>query len=274
MINNIRKIIVLLMISAILFSYCGCSKPTSETHGEINSYSVSKSGELSPNNMVIQLDDLFTEPTEELNTTEEQETSTVISTDASVETDVSEPTDEIYTEPNEEVISSTTGEDDVLPTEETTQIVTDSSSPTNLPQATDSPKPTNKPVATSTPKPTNKPAATSTPKPTNKPAATSTPKPTNKPAATSTPKPTNKPAATSTPEPTNKPAATSTPKPTSKPKPPAETTKDTSKYGTCWISGTGKKYHSKSTCSGMTDPIQTSIGNAEDLGYTACKKCW
>ena len=305
MINNIRKITVLLMISSFLFSYCGCSKPTSETHGEINSYSVSKAGEITPNDIVVQLDDLFTESTEEAISSEEQETLSVPST-VSVEASVSEPTEEIHTESNEEGTSPTTGEDDVLATGETTQIVTDSPSPsifpvatnspkpTNRPAATSTPKPTNRPVATSTPKPTNRPAATSTPKPTNRPVATSTPKPTNKPAATSAPKPTNKPVATSTTKPTNKPAATSTPKPTSqptatstpkptntptpkptsKPKPPVETTKDTSDYGTCWITERGKRYHSTSTCSGMKDPIQTSIGNAKDLGYSACGKCW
>ena len=255
--NNIRKITVLLMISSFLFSYCGCSKPTSETHGEINSYSVSKAGEITPNNIVVQLDDLFTESTEEAISSEEQETLSVPPT-VSVEASVSEPTEEIHTESNEEGTSPTTGEDVVLATGETTQIVTDSPSSSILPVATNSPKPTNRPAATSTPKPTNKPVATSTPKPTNKPAATSTPKPTSQPTATSTPKPTNTP----------------TPKPTSKPKPPVETTKDTSDYGTCWITERGKRYHSTSTCSGMKDPIQTSIGNAKDLGYSACGKCW
>ena len=245
MINNIRRITVLLMISSFLFSYCGCSKPTSETHGEINSYSVSKAGEITPNDIVVQLDDLFTESTEGAISSEEQETLSVPPT-VSVEASVSEPTEEIHTESNEEGTSPTTGEDDVLATGETTQIVTDSPSPSILPVATNTPKPTNRPVATSTPKPTNRPAATSTPKPTSQPTVTSTPKPTNTP----------------------------TPKPTSKPKPPVETTKDTSDYGTCWITERGKRYHSTSTCSGMKDPIQTSIGNAKDLGYSACGKCW
>ena len=35
----------------------------------------------------------------------------------------------------------------------------------------------------------------------------------------------------------------------------------------------GKKYHSKSSCSNMEDPIQVTIEHAEANGYTPCKRC-
>lgn len=35
----------------------------------------------------------------------------------------------------------------------------------------------------------------------------------------------------------------------------------------------GTKYHSKSTCSNMKNPLQVSIETAEADGYTPCKKC-
>ena len=282
MIKNIRKLALLLIASTFIFCYSGCSNSTTETHGEINSYSGSKAGEISPDNVFIQLDDFFTESTEEVISTEEQESLPEETTGPSTEETISEPTDEIQTESSEVEVSVQTDENVVLPIGETTPGETVNASPTNLPNPSDTPKPTNKPTSTSAPKATNKPKATSTPKPTNKPTATSAPEAANKPTATSTPKPTNKPAATSTPKPTNtpaptntpKPTNTSTPKPTSKPKPPAETTKNTSNNGTCWITENGKKYHSTDTCSNMKNPIQTTIGDATSRGYSACSKCW
>lgn len=41
-----------------------------------------------------------------------------------------------------------------------------------------------------------------------------------------------------------------------------------------WIPKSGKKYHSHSGCSGMKDPTQVTKEEAEDRGYTPCKKCW
>lgn len=35
----------------------------------------------------------------------------------------------------------------------------------------------------------------------------------------------------------------------------------------------GTKYHSRSSCSGMKNPIQVSIETAKANGYTACKRC-
>lgn len=36
----------------------------------------------------------------------------------------------------------------------------------------------------------------------------------------------------------------------------------------------GKKYHSKSSCSNMVDPMQVSIETAVTNGFTACKRCY
>ena len=37
---------------------------------------------------------------------------------------------------------------------------------------------------------------------------------------------------------------------------------------------TGKKYHSKSTCSNMKDPEKVTLSEAKAEGFTACKKCY
>ena len=43
---------------------------------------------------------------------------------------------------------------------------------------------------------------------------------------------------------------------------------------TVWVpTNGGTKYHSKSTCSNMKDPVQLSLDEAENKGYTPCKKC-
>lgn len=36
----------------------------------------------------------------------------------------------------------------------------------------------------------------------------------------------------------------------------------------------GKKYHSKSSCSGMKEPEKVTLSEAKKQGYTACKKCY
>ena len=41
-----------------------------------------------------------------------------------------------------------------------------------------------------------------------------------------------------------------------------------------WIPSTGSKYHRNSSCSNMNSPRQVSITEAEQLGYTPCKKCY
>lgn len=41
-----------------------------------------------------------------------------------------------------------------------------------------------------------------------------------------------------------------------------------------WIDDTGKKYHSRSSCSNMSDPYQIPKSDAESMGRDACKKCY
>ena len=40
-----------------------------------------------------------------------------------------------------------------------------------------------------------------------------------------------------------------------------------------WVSGSGSKYHSKSSCSNMKSPKQMTLEEAEEQGYEPCKKC-
>lgn len=40
-----------------------------------------------------------------------------------------------------------------------------------------------------------------------------------------------------------------------------------------WIPESGKKYHSKSSCSNMQNPIQVTISQAKNMGYEPCKRC-
>lgn len=42
----------------------------------------------------------------------------------------------------------------------------------------------------------------------------------------------------------------------------------------CWVPRNGgQKYHSKSSCSGMEDPIYTTVDTATQCGFDACKRC-
>lgn len=87
---------------------------------------------------------------------------------------------------------------------------------------------------------------------------TPTPVPTNTP----TPEPT----ATPTPTPTVTPVPTNTPIPTSTPEQESEEM--------VWVSGSGSKYHSNSSCSNMSAPTEITISDAESRGYEPCKKCY
>ena len=85
--------------------------------------------------------------------------------------------------------------------------------------------------------------------------------------------------------PTPEPTETPTPEPTSTPEPTLEPTPEpvvevaavSDEGGSStmvWIPQTGKKYHSKSSCSNMKNPSEVTIERAQELGFTACKKCW
>ncbi len=41
-----------------------------------------------------------------------------------------------------------------------------------------------------------------------------------------------------------------------------------------WIPQSGSKYHSTSSCSGMKDPRQVTLTEAQSRGYTPCKRCY
>ena len=94
-----------------------------------------------------------------------------------------------------------------------------------------------------------------------------TPAPTPDPTPMPTPAPTPNPTPASTPEPTSAPTATAQPK--------SDEIEDEDKIeGKVWIPKTGKKYHSKQTCSNMKNPSETSLEKALKMGYEPCKKCW
>lgn len=42
---------------------------------------------------------------------------------------------------------------------------------------------------------------------------------------------------------------------------------------TVWISASGKKYHSRSDCSGMENATEITLQEALDMGKEACKRC-
>ena len=41
-----------------------------------------------------------------------------------------------------------------------------------------------------------------------------------------------------------------------------------------WIPQSGKKYHSHAGCSGMKNPKEVTLEEAEEMGYTPCKRCY
>lgn len=41
-----------------------------------------------------------------------------------------------------------------------------------------------------------------------------------------------------------------------------------------WIPESGKKYHNDPSCSNMNNPSKVSVSEAENMGYTPCKKCY
>ena len=49
---------------------------------------------------------------------------------------------------------------------------------------------------------------------------------------------------------------------------------DNQKGEMVWIPKSGSKYHSRSSCSNMKNPVEVGISYALSKGYTACKKCF
>lgn len=88
---------------------------------------------------------------------------------------------------------------------------------------------------------------------------------------TATPEPTPEP--TATPTPTPQPTPVPTPIPTVAPTPePTKNSEPTEAL--VWVSENGNRYHSKSSCSGMIDPYQVPISQAEAMGRTPCQRCY
>lgn len=85
---------------------------------------------------------------------------------------------------------------------------------------------------------------------------------------TTTPTATPEPTVTPTPDPT----ATPTLVPTSTPE-PVQTESAAPQEEMVWIPASGSKYHSNSSCSGMNNPTQVTLSEAEAMGYTPCKRC-
>lgn len=82
--------------------------------------------------------------------------------------------------------------------------------------------------------------------------------------------PTSEPTIEPTPEPTPEPTTEPTPEPTEQPAAVADV-----KEEMVWIagSGNGEKYHSRSTCSGMKNPVEISLSEAQARGYGPCGRC-
>ena len=78
-------------------------------------------------------------------------------------------------------------------------------------------------------------------------------------APTPTPAPTPEPTAEPTPEPTQTPEPTETPDPMAR---------------TVWISDTGSKYHSNSSCGTMSSGQPITLGEAIDMVYEPCERCY
>ena len=64
------------------------------------------------------------------------------------------------------------------------------------------------------------------------------------------------------------PTATPTPEPTATPE-PAE-----AKPTMVYIANSGTKYHRLPSCSGMENPTEVTLEQAESWGYTPCKRCY
>lgn len=91
-------------------------------------------------------------------------------------------------------------------------------------------------------------------------------------------KSTNATTVTATEKATEAPKTEAVTEPETEPQTEPETEKATAERTTAertvWIDDTGKKYHNKSSCSNMDAPYQVPLSEAEQRGYTPCKKCY
>ena len=98
------------------------------------------------------------------------------------------------------------------------------------------------------------------------------PEPTTKPTTMPTTEPTTEPTTPPTTEPAVPPTTAPTTQPTTEPSTAPTASEDTEDL--VWIPQSGKKYHIKSTCSSMKDPTQVTKEEAENRGFTPCKRCY
>lgn len=104
--------------------------------------------------------------------------------------------------------------------------------------------------------------------------------PTNSPVHTQapTPEPTEAPTPTPTAEPTPEPTEAPVPTEISSPSTTVEqnqVTQSTGNQALVWIpTHGGSKYHSNPSCSNMVGPIQVTVDDAIEQGFTPCKKCY
>ena len=77
-------------------------------------------------------------------------------------------------------------------------------------------------------------------------------------------------------QPTEESTEAPTQKPTSAPVPIEKETQASNENADfmVWIPQSGKKYHSNASCSGMNNPSKVTQEEAEEMGYTPCKKCF
>lgn len=110
-----------------------------------------------------------------------------------------------------------------------------------------------------------------------------TTEPTEEPTPESTEAPTPEPTEAPTPEPTEAPTPEPTLTPTEKPVKDSDAgtgsvtvpKQEETEGNLVWVpTNGGTKYHNKSTCSNMIDPIQVSEETAIENGYTPCKRCY
>lgn len=110
---------------------------------------------------------------------------------------------------------------------------------------------------------------------------TPSPKATPKPTPISTPTPTPTSMTEPTPDVTEVAeeavvvaAATAETIATSTPEPTQEASVVENSEPMVWVSRTGKKYHSRASCSNMKNPSQVTLSEAKQNGLTACKRCY
>ena len=81
-------------------------------------------------------------------------------------------------------------------------------------------------------------------------------------------------SASPSPSPNPSPSPSSSPSPSISPSPSPSPSQPHGDNTLLWIPRTGSKYHSYSTCSGMSNPTQVTRAEAVSRGYSACSRCW